>query len=64
MSGKPRFDLATRKLSKELHKQIVRKFEERKVSSSFKENIWRADITDMKLLSKFSKRVLCFVICY
>ena len=64
MSRKPRFDLTTQKLSKELHKPITRKFEERKGNSSFKDNIWGADTTDMQLISKFNKKILCFVICY
>ena len=64
MLRKPRFDLATRKLSKELHKPIIRKFKERKVNSSFKDNIWGADTTDMQLISKFNKKILCSVICH
>ena len=39
----------------ELHKPIIRKLEKRKVYSSFKDNIWGADLTDMPLLSKFNK---------
>ena len=34
-------------LAEELHKPIVRKFKERKVYSSFKDNIWGADLADM-----------------
>ena len=51
-------------LPKELHKPIIRKFEKRKVHSSFRNNIWGADIADMKLFSKFNKgfRFLLYVI--
>ena len=42
-------------LADELHKPIIRKFEKRKVFSSFKDNIWGVDLTDMQLLSKFNK---------
>ena len=43
-------------LANELHKPIIRKFNKRKVYSSFKDNIWRVDLADMELLSKFNKR--------
>ena len=49
-------DLATRKLAKELHKPVIRKFEKRKVHSSFIDNISGADLDDMQLLSNFNKR--------
>ena len=45
------------KLANELHKPIVRKFNKRKVYSSFKDNIWGADLADMQLLSKFNKGI-------
>ena len=35
------------KLADELHKPIIRKFKKRKVHSSFKDNIWGADLADM-----------------
>ena len=37
------------------HKPITRKFNKRKVHSSFKDNIWGVDLADMQLLSKFNK---------
>ena len=43
-------------------KPIIRQFEKRKVHSSFTDNIWGADLTDMQLLSKFSKGI-CFLLC-
>ena len=36
-------------LAEELHKPIIRKFEERKVHAAFKDNIWGADLADMQL---------------
>ena len=51
-------------LADELHKPIIRKFKKRKVYSSFRDNIWGADLADMQLLSKFNKRfrfLLCVV---
>ena len=42
-------------LAEELHKTIIRKFEKRKVYSTFKDNIWGADLGDMQLISKFNK---------
>ena len=33
-----------------------------KVCSSFKDNIWGADLTDMQLISKF-KKGFCFLLC-
>ena len=47
--------MSNKELAEELHKLIIRNFEKRKVHSSFIENIWDADITDMKLISKFNK---------
>ena len=49
-------------LAEELHKPIVRKFEKRKVNSSFIDNIWGADLADMQLISKFNKGVR-FLLC-
>ena len=42
-------------LANELHKPIIKKFNKRKVYSSFKDNIWGVDLDDMQLLSKFNK---------
>ena len=52
------------KLADELHKPVIKKFNERKVYSSFKDNIWRVDLADMQLLSRQNKGVkylLCAV---
>ena len=54
-------------LAKELHRPIIRKFEKRKVYSSFKDIIWSADLVDMQLLSKFNKGfrfLLCIIDTY
>ena len=48
-------DLAMQQLAEESHKPIIRKFKKRKVYSSFKDNIWGADLADMQLMSKFNK---------
>ena len=57
-------NIQNNELAEELHKPIIRKFEKRKVHSSFKNNIWGADLADMQFLSKFNKgiRFLLWVI--
>ena len=35
-------------LANELHKQIIRKFMERRVYSSFRDNIWGVDLAEWK----------------
>ena len=42
-------------LAKELHKPIIRNFKKRKIYSSFRDNIWGADLADRQLISKFNK---------
>ena len=42
-------------LANNIHKPIIKKFNKRKVISSFKDNIWGVDLADMQLLSKFNK---------
>ena len=42
-------------LLEELHKPVVRKFKKPKVYSSFIDNIWAADLSDMQLIRKFNK---------
>ena len=49
-------------LADELHKPIIRKFKKRKVYSTFKDNIWGADLADMQLLSKYNKGIR-FLLC-
>ena len=42
-------------MANELHKPIVRKFKERKVYSSFRDDIWGVDLAYMQSLSKYNK---------
>ena len=49
-------------LANELHKPIIRKFEKRKVHSTFTDNIWGVDLADMQLLSKYNKGII-FLLC-
>ena len=56
-----------KELAEELHKSIIRKFNERKLHLLFKNNIWGADLTDMQFISKFKKGfrfLLCFIDIY
>ena len=41
--------------SQELHKLIMRKFEKKKVHSTFIDNIWGVDLADMRLISRYNK---------
>ena len=59
--------MSSKELAKELCKLIVRKFEKRKVYSSFIDNVCGADLADMQLISKFDKGfklLLCFIDIY
>ena len=47
--------MSYQQLAEELHKPIISKFEKSKVYSSFKDNIWSADLVDMQLVTKFNK---------
>ena len=49
--------MSNKELEEKLHKSIIRKFKERKVYSSFIENIWGADLANMQLISKFNKEI-------
>ena len=51
-AGKPNYQLAN-----ELHKQINRKFQRRKVYSSFRDNNWGVDVAHMQSLSKYNKGI-------
>ena len=48
--------------SEELHKPIIKKILKRRVYSSFKVNIWGADLADVQLISKFIKGIM-FLLC-
>ena len=45
------------KLAEKLYKPIIRKFTKRKMYSTFKDNIWSADLADMQLINKFNQEV-------
>ena len=45
-----------------LYKPVMRKFEKRKVYSSFKDNIWDANLENIQLINKFNKGIRFFVI--
>ena len=43
--------ISNQELATELQKPVIRKFENRKVQSSFMDNIWGADLADMLLIN-------------
>ena len=47
--------MSNQQLAEELRKPIIRKNEKRKVYSSFKDNIFGADLADMQTISQFNK---------
>ena len=53
--------MSDQQLVEELYKSIIIKFQERKVSSPFIDNIWVAGLANMQLISKFNTeiRFLC-----
>ena len=54
-------------LGDELHKPIINKFNEKKVYSQFKDNIWGVDLADMQSLSRKNKGIkylLCVIDLY
>ena len=67
VSGGAIKSMQNQQLVNELHKPIIRKFKKRKLYSSFKVNIWGADLADMHLISKFTKEIrfsLCVIDIY
>ena len=42
-------------LADELQKPTIRKFKNRKIYSSFKDNIWGTDLADMQLISRYKE---------
>ena len=61
-SGIKNENMSDQQLAEELHKSIIRKFNKRKVQSPFVDNIWGADVADMRSISKFNKG-LKFLLC-
>ena len=56
--------MSNEQLAEELYKPIIKKFLERKLYPSFKDNIWGADLGDMQSINKFNKQVrylLCVI---
>ena len=54
-------------LADELHKPVIKKFNERKVYSQFKDNIWGVDLAEMQSLSRKNKGIkylLCAIDLY
>ena len=45
--------MSNEELAKELHEEIIRKFDKRKLYSSVKDNIWGDDLADMQLINNF-----------
>ena len=56
--------MSNKESAEKLRKPIIRKFETRKVCSTFVDNMWGADLASMQLISKFNKgfRFLLWVI--
>ena len=54
--------MSYQELALKLHKPIIRKFEKRKVESSYIDNIWGAGLAAIQLISEFSKGI-CFLLC-
>ena len=52
--------MSNKELAEELHKTIKEK--KRKVNSNFIDNIWRADLVSMQLISKFNRGIR-FLLC-
>ena len=51
-------------LAEELHKPVIEKFQRRKVYQRFKDNIWAADLAEMRSLPSKNKNVqylLCVI---
>ena len=50
-------NISTKDLTEKLHNLIIWKLQKRKVHSTFMENIWGTDLSDMQLISKSNKRI-------
>ena len=53
--------MSNKELAEELQKPNITKFNKRKVHSSFKDNIWGADLADMQVISKFNNGI-CYLL--
>ena len=52
VANEPNYQLAS-----ELHRDVFRKFKQRKVYSSFRDNIWGVELADLQSLSKYNKGI-------
>ena len=52
------------KLAAELHKPVIKKFKIRKVYTRFKDNIWAADIAEIRSLSSKKGYVKYLLLCH
>ena len=57
-----RLIMSNEELAEELQKPIIKKFKQRKVYSSFIDNIQGANLVNMQLISKFNKGIH-FILC-
>ena len=55
--------ISNQQLANELHRPFTRQFKRRKFYSSFKDNIFGADLTDMQLIGKYNKRGIRYLLC-
>ena len=55
--GNKNENMSNQELAEELYKPIIRKFEKRKVHSSFTDNTWHASLAGMQLIRKFNKGI-------
>ena len=54
--------MSNQQLADGLHKPTIRAFKRRRIYSSFKDNIWGADLAHMQLISKCNKGIR-FLLC-
>ena len=55
-------NISNKELAEELHKTIVKKIKKRKVQSTFKDNVWGADVADIQLISIFKKGLIFYYV--
>ena len=56
--------IVNEQLAKELHKSVIKNFKRRKIYARFKDNVWAADLPELKsssLKSKNNKYLLCVI---
>ena len=56
--------MPNKEFAEELHKPIFRKVKNRKVYSSFKDDLWGVDQKDMQLVSKYFGKICFLIMCY